>query len=62
MSNQSYAPPTGPRNQRNTTLIIVVVILVLCCCCLGVAATWYLWSYGDALLGISRLTPVALLT
>jgi ABC-type transport system involved in cytochrome c biogenesis permease subunit len=54
MNVQSNVPPSGQSNQRNIIIGVVVAVLVLCCCCAGAAAVWYLWTYGDALLGVMQ--------
>lgn len=58
MTEEFDTPSTAqePPSKNNTFLIVVIVIfLVLCCLCVlvGGFALWWLWNYGDYLLGIS---------
>ncbi len=46
---------TEPPSRNNSPLIIAIIVgLLLLCCCLLIASfgIWWLWNYGDALLGI----------
>jgi uncharacterized Tic20 family protein len=51
---------TQEQPSRNNTVLIVliVIVLLLSCLCLlvGGFAVWWLWNYGDYLLGISMAT------
>lgn len=56
---EEFDTASGRQEQpsRNNTVLIVLIVIVLLLCCLcvlvGSFAVWWLWNYGDYLLGIS---------
>ena len=51
MSETPGIPAGGPKKSNQGLIIAVVVVVLLCCFCIGIIGIWYLWTYGDALVG-----------
>ncbi len=51
MSEMPVAPSEGAKKSNQGLIIAIVVVVLLCLCCIGLIGGWYLWNYGDALLG-----------
>jgi hypothetical protein len=48
--------PTTPEEQpksRNWLIVVVAVVVFCCLCSLCLLLSWYLYSFGDGLLGLS---------
>ena len=62
-SDIPYANSEITRRNNRPLIIALIVLLVLCCCCALIAALGigWLWTYGDALVGIGHiLSPTGL--
>ena len=53
--------PEPPKRSNTALIIIIIVLVLLCCCCLATGSTWYLWTYGDEIFGLTQYFGTLLL-
>ena len=46
-------PPSDQPKSRNWLIVVVAIVVFCCLCSLCLLLSWYLYSFGDSLFGLS---------